>query len=76
MIYKNKTGQAVYLFIIALVTLVVGWIAFVLMVPIAEPFISTVVAGDDTDLTTKFLLAAIPWFLFIGIIFYAIRGGR
>lgn len=74
--YNNKKGQAIYLFIIALVTIIVGWIAFVLMVPIAEPFIADVVAGNDTDLTTKFLLSAIPWFLFIGIIFYAIRGGR
>jgi hypothetical protein len=76
MLYKDKTGQAVYFFIIALVTIVVGWIAFVLMVPIAEPFIADVVAGDDTDLTTKFLLAAIPFWLFVGIVFYAIRGGR
>ena len=74
--YKDKKAQAVYLFVIALVTMIVGWIAFVLMVPIAEPFIADVVAGNDTDLTTKFLLVGIPWFLFIGIVFYAIRGGR
>lgn len=62
----NKKG-GVSGFIIMIVFLVVGLIAFVFFMPLALPFIDTVAAGDASPLT-KFLMLGIPIFTIISLI--------
>lgn len=63
---KNKKG-GVSGFIIMIVFLFVGLLAFVIMMPTALPFIDSVAASDASPLT-KFLFLGIPIFALIALI--------
>lgn len=63
---QNKKG-GVSGFVIMLVFLFVGLLAFVLFMPLGLPFIDTVAAGDYDPLT-KFLFLGIPIFTILALI--------
>lgn len=63
--FNNK--GAVAGFIIMLVVLVVALIAYVLMMPVANPFIDSI-AASDADPLSKFLFIGLPFFLFFAIV--------
>lgn len=54
-------------FIIMIVFLFLGILAFVILMPVALPFIDSVATGDSSPLT-KFLFLGIPIFVLIALI--------
>lgn len=62
----NKKGTVAG-FIIMIVLLVVGLIGYIILMPVASPFIDSVKGGGYDPLTT-FLFMGIPLFLVIAII--------
>lgn len=68
MMFNNKVGQVMAGFIIIIVFIFVGLLVFSLVMPLGLPFIDMIVASD-TPVLGKFLFMAIPFLLFIAIVF-------
>lgn len=67
---KNKKGNAVYIFLLACVTLVIFWLVYIVLWPIAIPFLSSA----NLDPIWYFFILIIPiWMLFM--ITYSIMVG-
>ncbi len=66
MIIHKKAGVAG--FIIMIVFLFLGLIAFVQLMPVAMPFIDQVAGSDNTSALTKFLFLGIPSFTVFALI--------
>ena len=71
--FKSKKGFGL---ILGLVLIVLFFLTFVLIVPIAEPFTAATIADPETDGLTRFIFRFYPFALLLSGIVSIIFGGN